>query len=143
MLLVGLQPVRNKAQKQSIKYLESLKFIQKFEEDVDFLTQQLRKRTFEEFIKDPMGERAQEEIAEREKQKLIDPYLQNIDFVHKYADFNDEVRVLNTEEQESMENTQDKIEAELEEEAQCLGPISTNALKKLQVDLHVEVMEKF
>jgi len=44
LLMQGLKPVRDATQKQSIRYLESLKFIQKFETDVDEFTMLLRKR---------------------------------------------------------------------------------------------------
>ena len=43
MLLQGLKPERNEAQKQSMQYLQSLKFIQRNDE-IDDITLKLRKR---------------------------------------------------------------------------------------------------
>ena len=55
-MLAGLGP-KSTRQKQSeiIKVLQSLKFIQKDEEDVDEIFYQLRARNYDEYLNDTIG----------------------------------------------------------------------------------------
>jgi uncharacterized protein YutE (UPF0331/DUF86 family) len=55
--LAGLDPKADKKkQEETLKVLQSLKFIQKYEDvDEEGVIQILRNRTYEEFIQDPIG----------------------------------------------------------------------------------------
>ena len=65
-LMDGVKPTKDAVQIENFKYLQSLKFIQRFEEDVEEANELLRTRTFEEFKKDPLGK---EYIEKLEKDK--------------------------------------------------------------------------
>ena len=52
--MAGLNPNRGDQAQQSMKYLESLKFIQKMEQQ-DEISKALNSRSFDEFSKDPFG----------------------------------------------------------------------------------------
>lgn len=55
-ILNGLDPAGMPNQKEEVKQiLQSLKYIQKFEENVDEATQMLRDRSYDDFVDDPTG----------------------------------------------------------------------------------------
>lgn len=58
-LLKGLKPERDAEQKEQIKYLQSLKYIQKFGPEMDELDpviQRMRQQSYKDFLKDPLGD---------------------------------------------------------------------------------------
>ena len=77
----GLKPKRDAVQKESLLYLQSLKFIQRYEEDTSELTRTLRSRDYDGYRADPIGHKL---IAQRELEKklaAIDPYVTRLKFV--------------------------------------------------------------
>ena len=71
-LMQGLKPKRDAVQKESLKYLQSLKFIQSYEEDTDELTETLRNRDYDTFRDDPTGHKLIERRAHEAKLAAID-----------------------------------------------------------------------
>ena len=55
-LMEGVKPTKDAVQQENFKFLQSLKFIQRFEDEVEEANEHLRGRNFEEFKKDPLGE---------------------------------------------------------------------------------------
>lgn len=65
-----------------MKYLQSLKFIQKFEpDDIDPVTKLLRERSYEEFLKDPLGANQRDSRDDLRQQAIADQFNKRIDFV--------------------------------------------------------------
>ena len=60
-LLEGLKPQKDAAKRENVKCLQSLQFIQKFEDEIDETTEVLRARNYSEFRKDPTGEQYMDE----------------------------------------------------------------------------------
>ena len=55
-IVEGLDPKQDKKkQNEILKVLQSLKFIQKYDEQEQGVISLLRDRTYDEFIKDPLG----------------------------------------------------------------------------------------
>jgi len=62
--------------------LQSLKFIQKFEpDDIDPVTKLLRERSYEEFLKDPLGSHHRDSRDDLRQQAIADHFNKRIDFV--------------------------------------------------------------
>lgn len=91
-LLQGLKPERDSEQREQLKYLQSLKHIQRWgrrnvggggggAEAVDEVTQYLRERQYEEFVKDPLGSKFREEMREERELSLTDQFNKRIDFI--------------------------------------------------------------
>ena len=73
-ILDGLDPKQDKKkQNEILKVLQSLKFIQKYDEEEQGVISLLRDRTYEEFIKDPIG------------QKLIEKYYKQAENENEYV----------------------------------------------------------
>lgn len=61
-LLEGLKPQKDASQRENLKCLQSLQFIQKFEDEIDDVTKVLRARNYSDYRKDPTGEEYMDEI---------------------------------------------------------------------------------
>lgn len=82
-LLQGLKPERDQEQREQLKYLQSLRYIQKYEpDDIDPTTKYLRARPYEEFLKDPLGAKYKASLEEERRGALVDQFSKRIDFVH-------------------------------------------------------------
>lgn len=77
----GLKPKRDAVQKESLLYLQSLKFIQRYEEDTSELTRTLRNRDYDGYRADPIGHKLIEERELEKKLAAIDPYVTRLKFV--------------------------------------------------------------
>jgi len=79
--MLGLKPTRDNVQQESFKYLQSLKFIQKFEDEPDDLTKELRNRTYDQFMKDPFGYKQIEQMEMEKNLHKLDPFVENLKFI--------------------------------------------------------------
>ena len=66
-----------------MKCLQSLQFIQKFEDEIDDITEVLRARNYSEYRKDPTGEEYMEEMDRQANSHQIDPFVERIKFIEK------------------------------------------------------------
>ena len=80
-LLEGLKPAKDAAQKESLIYLQSLRYVQKFSDEADDLTLELRDRAYKDYYLDPLGKERKEEIERLKSQKFTDPFYDNIKFI--------------------------------------------------------------
>ena len=55
MITGMMSPAESTQQKEMIKILQSLKYVQQFEENVDEVTQMLRQRSYQSFLRDKTG----------------------------------------------------------------------------------------
>jgi len=77
----GLKPKRDAVQKESLLYLQSLKFIQRYEEDTSELTRTLRNRDYDGYRADPIGHKLIEQRELEKKLAAIDPYVTRLKFI--------------------------------------------------------------
>ena len=61
-LLHGLGPKKDDLQRDSLINLISLKYVQRFEDQVDDFRMQLRDRNYSEYMRDPLGKKQKEKI---------------------------------------------------------------------------------
>lgn len=80
-LLEGLKPVRDAAQKDALKYLQSLKYVQKLTDDADELTEELRGRQYREYCMDPLGKQKKAEIDKAKDQIRADPFYEGLKMI--------------------------------------------------------------
>lgn len=81
-LLQGLKPERDQEQREQLKYLHSLKYIQRFEpDDIDSTIKYLRGRPYEDFLRDPLGTKYKASLEEERQGTMTDHFSKRIDFV--------------------------------------------------------------
>jgi hypothetical protein len=79
----GLKPLKDPTQIENFKYLQSLKFIQKFDDSPEQVTLDLRERNYSDFRKDPTGEEYMEELDKIANSHQVDPFVERIKFIEK------------------------------------------------------------
>jgi len=81
-ILTGLDPACSKNQQSDVlKVLQSLKFIQKYEDNVDESIQILRQRTYDSFLEDPLGRQVLENVKKEREQSNKENFAQRIQFI--------------------------------------------------------------
>ena len=81
-LLQGLKPERDQTQREQLRYLQSLKYIQRYEpDDIDPITKFLRDRPYEQFLKDPLGTKYKASLDDHNQGAISDNFSKRIDFI--------------------------------------------------------------
>lgn len=84
-LLEGLKPVKDSAQKESLVYLQSLKYVQQIScDEPDELNKELRGRMYEDYMADPMGNARKIELEMIKNKAIPDPFYEAIKFIEDW-----------------------------------------------------------
>ena len=135
-LMQGLKPKRDAVQKESLLYLQSLKFIQKFEEDTTELTRTLRNRDYDSYRADPIGHKLIEQRELEKKLAAIDPYVTRLKFIEgESAYLNKLNQDLNQVQPESVPEEAEEQHEDPDDEV--VPHLASRKLQGLQADINI------